>query len=409
MLAFAILTIPTLIHACFHGPIGDSETRIERRNVTRPANNKVAIINVRVFDGHRLRKLDTVVIDGDVIGTDATGAVEVDGRGGVLLPGFFDSHLHPVSIADLEQLSTYGVTTALSMGCFPVALCNSLRKQVGLTDFYTSGIGAAYPNSTHSIGIPPGELVSSPTMAAEWVAHRVGNGSDYIKLIAERGPPTMDQATTDALVNESHKYGKKVMTHAADNSAYQTAIQSHSDIIQHVPTDFPPTTSQLKDMRRFKQIATPTLSIFEVFVQRNLLPNNATAISRSSATALHEAGIPILAGTDANHGPAFPLGFGYSLHRELELLVESGLSTVEVLRAATSMPAHYFGFRDRGMIEPGRRADLLLINGDPIANISNTRNIQRVWLAGIEYLQLQKVERILVFRRKHEKIVGAQS
>ena len=97
--------------------------------------------------------------------------------------------------------------------------------------------------------------------------------------------------------------------------------------------------------------------------------------------------MPILAGTDANAGPGIPFSprHGESLHEELELLIEAGLSAVEALRAATVLPAHYFGLHDRGVIEPGRRADLVLIDGDPTADIRATRQIRRVWCAGVEH------------------------
>src|SRR6201999_2434621 len=82
----------------------------------------------------------------------------------------------------------------------------------------------------------------------------------------------------------------------------------------------------------------------------------------ASVTALHKAGVPILAGTDApNPGTAH----GVSIHRELELLVRAGLSPIETLRAATALPAHSFRLPDRGRIAPGLRADLLLVGGDP--------------------------------------------
>jgi imidazolonepropionase-like amidohydrolase len=67
------------------------------------------------------------------------------------------------------------------------------------------------------------------------------------------------------------------------------------------------------------------------------------------------------------------------------LLIEAGLSNVEALRAATVLPAQHFGLHDRGVIEPGRRADLVLIDGDPIADIRATRQIRRVWCAGVEH------------------------
>jgi imidazolonepropionase-like amidohydrolase len=78
------------------------------------------------------------------------------------------------------------------------------------------------------------------------------------------------------------------------------------------------------------------------------------------------------------------ISHGISLHHELELLVDAGLSTLDALRAATSRPAHYFGLADRGLIEPGRRADLVLIEGNPLQDITATKSIRRIWCAGVE-------------------------
>ena len=75
---------------------------------------------------------------------------------------------------------------------------------------------------------------------------------------------------------------------------------------------------------------------------------------------------------------------GESLHHEFELLVDAGLSPTEVLQAATSLPARQFGLADRGRVAPGLRADLGLIDGDPTSDIRATRNLQRVWCAGVD-------------------------
>jgi imidazolonepropionase-like amidohydrolase len=117
-----------------------------------------------------------------------------------------------------------------------------------------------------------------------------------------------------------------------------------------------------------------------------LPPGMVYSSAHDSVTAMYKAGVTILAGTDANiadHAPASVL-YGVSLHQELELLVQAGLSTVDALRAATSLPAEIFGLHDRGLIAPGYRADLVLIAEDPTEDIRATSSVQRVWCGGIQ-------------------------
>jgi imidazolonepropionase-like amidohydrolase len=96
------------------------------------------------------------------------------------------------------------------------------------------------------------------------------------------------------------------------------------------------------------------------------------------------AGVPIVLGTDANQAPGVPANvpYGESAHRELELLVEAGLTPAEALHAATGAAADRFGLPDRGRIAPGLRADLLLVDGDPTTDITATRAILAVRLTG---------------------------
>ncbi|GAA3421776.1 amidohydrolase family protein [Streptosporangium vulgare] len=104
----------------------------------------------------------------------------------------------------------------------------------------------------------------------------------------------------------------------------------------------------------------------------------------ASVKALHEAGVDLLAGTDV----AVPVPFlggmahGASIHHELQLLVRAGLTPVDALRTATSVPARRFGLNDRGRIAEGLRADLVLVDGDPTVTISDTLNITGVWRRG---------------------------
>jgi len=102
--------------------------------------------------------------------------------------------------------------------------------------------------------------------------------------------------------------------------------------------------------------------------------------AEANVRRLADAGIALLAGTDApNPGTVF----GASLHRELELLVRCGISPAQALAAATAEPARVFGLADRGRVAAGQRADLVLVSGDPLTDITATRAIERIWRGGI--------------------------
>ena len=351
---------------------------------------KTALTGVRVFDGRQLSDPSTVVIDGERIGTDASGARVVDGRGAVLLPGLIDAHIHLHGRETLEQLCSWGVTTALDMATWPLSLLNSLRGVPGLTDIRSAGTSAIGPGGPHANipGLPPDAIVRDPGQAARFVATRVSEGSDYIKVVAEapgRGGP--DPATLEALVTAAHAHGKKVIAHAVTSGAIVMALDAGVDVVTHAPLDRPLEAGQVARMAAGHRVAVPTLTMMEGTAV-TLAPTGVSfASAAATVTALHRAGVLILAGTDANAQPGVPFHprHGESLHRELELLVEAVLSPAEALRAATSRTARYFGLTDRGVIEPGRRADLVLIDGDPLAGIRATRNIARVWCAGTEH------------------------
>jgi imidazolonepropionase-like amidohydrolase len=100
---------------------------------------------------------------------------------------------------------------------------------------------------------------------------------------------------------------------------------------------------------------------------------------------MHKYGIPFLAGTDANmNDPTSPFSapYGISFLEELVLMADCGLTPLEVLQSATSIPAAYWGLKDRGSIKAGNRADLVLVDGNPVTDIHAVKNIKQVWVAG---------------------------
>ncbi|WP_434445408.1 amidohydrolase family protein [Lentzea sp. E54] len=346
----------------------------------------IALTNVRVFDGHRLLEPGTVVISGGHIGTETAGADVVDCEGGVLLPGLIDAHVHLHGPESLDQLASHGVTTALDMACWPPALVDSLRNARGTTDIRSAGTPAVAPGSKHSKlpGFPATAVVAEPDGAKTFVADRVAEGSDYIKVVAEPpGPDAFDPATLEALISAARDHGKLSIAHAAAFGAVVSTAKAGADVLTHVPLDRP--IDDVAAALLKGRTVVPTLTMM-AGVAANV-PQLAYRPAELSVTALHRAGVLILAGTDANATPGAPANVphGSSMHEELERLVDAGLSTVEALRAATSAPAQVFGLADRGAIAPGLRADLVLLDGDPIADIRATRRIRRIWCEGIEH------------------------
>src|SRR3984885_15758768 len=180
--------------------------------------DKIALTNVRVLNGEGLLEPATVVIDGDRIGTDPAGAAVVDCDGRVLLPGLIDCHIHLTDDATLSALARNGVTTGLDMGTWRRELVASLRGRPGVTDIRSSGTGATHPASAHAkrMGRAQG-LVADPDEAKAYVAQRVAEGVDFIKIIVD--PPGFDEATVRALVEASHAPRLRAIAHAANTGA----------------------------------------------------------------------------------------------------------------------------------------------------------------------------------------------
>ncbi|MHA6761390.1 amidohydrolase family protein [Streptacidiphilus sp. PAMC 29251] len=363
--------------------------RASERTAAVGAPERVVLTNVRVFDGQKLTAPRSVVIDYGVIGIAALGARTIDCAGATLLPGLIDAHVHLKDVTTLEQLAGYGVTTALDMACWPPSLVASLRNQSGLTDIQSAGIPAVAPGSlqAHLPGFPASGILTGPGQATGFVTGRVAEGSNYIKVITGTpGADGLDQPTLTAVTSAAHAFGKQVMAHATTAADVAQALLAGIDMIHHVPLDTALTAAAAAQYVAGHRVSVPTLTIMEGFAGLGI-PGLSYAAASGSVAALHQAGVRILAGTDSNLTPGIPVqpAYGSSLHHELELLVDAGLSPVEALRAATLLPAQSFGFRDRGAVLPGCRADLVLVDGDPTTDITATRNIQRIWVHGIEY------------------------
>jgi len=397
--------------------------------VTADSTAATVFRNVRLFDGERIVPVATVVIEGNRItrvledGGPADvrdGANIVDGSGRTLLPGFIDAHTHTFSRAYIKIATGFGVTTQFDMFT-ALEVMNELKDEQARgrardrADLMSAGIlvTAAGGHGTQ-FGIPIPTLDRAEDARA-FVDARLAEGSDYIKIVIEDGSafgmstPSLDAARVAAAVQAAHARGRLAVAHVGSADAALLALEAGVDGLVHVFADRGPAPDLGRLAAERGAFVVPTLSVIEgtagglggaavvgdprlnrfmtpVGLQ-NLewtfpgLPNNTQSMEHAFAAVrlLHAAGVPLLAGSDAPNPGTY---MGVTIHRELELLVQAGLTPLEALRAATSAPADAFMMADRGRIRAGLRADLVLVDGDPTTDILDSRQLVGVWKEG---------------------------
>ncbi|WP_228046186.1 amidohydrolase family protein [Saccharopolyspora montiporae] len=352
------------------------------------------VTDVAVFDGTELlRGRHDVTFDASGItsvirtGTAPAAGTPVDGTGATLLPGLVDAHVHFRDLEQLSALTRYGVTTALDMSTWPPEFLARLRAADHGADIRSPGAALAGPGGPHAHipGFPAEDLLATPEQARRRVAARVAHGADYIKVVLEApgaGGPELE--TTTAVVDAAHEAGLRVVAHAAATGAVELGVRAGVDILTHAPLDAELDESFVRVVADRVRAVVPTLTMMAGTARNLGNPALSYDHARDTVAALHQAGAVVVAGTDANDAPGVPAAVphGSSLHDELELLVEAGLTPLEALRSATATAATAFGLDDRGRIAPGLRADVVLVTGDPASDISATRRLRSVWTAG---------------------------
>ncbi|KAJ9500973.1 hypothetical protein H2202_003531 [Exophiala xenobiotica] len=398
-----------------------------------------AITNVRVFDGENILPATTVVVSGTTVSSVGRivpgGATVVDGKGCTLLPGLIDSHVH-TGIPQLKLALRFGVTTELEMmGHWTTDQRNEISERDDLADLRTASYGLTPPDGhpnqltkkldlpmpqpDHSCGSNHEPLLMNartPDEAIAFVRQRVKEGADYIKIMIEEGSvfqspglPMLSQETVSAAVQETHRQNKLAIAHAMTYDAAEAAATAGIDGLAHLFIDRDADSSILKKLSGM--FITPCLCLnasilgnkptefaADPRVSAKLPPTWLAHLQGSMDTFtdadfdvvlktvadLHRAGIDILVGTDSSFPVPHLAGIahGASVHHELQLLVHAGFTPIEALRAATSVPARCFGLTDRGRIQDGLRADLLLVQGDPTSDIRSTLSIRSVWRRG---------------------------
>jgi len=353
------------------------------------------IRNVRVFDGNKITTSEKVVFENGVISDKNTGEIIVEGNGGILLPGFIDSHVHLYKRDNLTEMCRYGVTTAMDMANRSPGLIASLRNLPGLTDIRSCCSPAFAEGSVLAakMGFPAASNVKSVNDAERFVKEQIAFGADYIKIILEdkgiNDGVAFSQEILIAIIENAHRANKRTIAHVVSPKTYQAATDAGIDVLTHIPFVAKLSRKLVKKIVSKNIVLVPTIytmkGIVEIIKKKvPLIPFSYKKIQKNMLR-MHKYGITFMAGTDSNVGDStspFSAPYGTSFLDELELMVDCGLTPTEALQSATSVPATYWGLKDRGVIKIGNRADLVLVEGDPLKDISIIRNIKQVWVFG---------------------------
>lgn len=227
--------------------------------------------------------------------------------------------------------------------------------------------------------------VSDTRSAKEEVEKLAKEGVDCIKAIYSKIDPMdltheVPQLTIDVLetiVDEAHEHNLRVMVHTGSPEETRDAVSVGADSIEHGILPGTNATEFHDDLIRMMldkgTYYVPTLTI--AWAYRQMYPDIFSA-SKKLLKQLHDAGINIALGTDSG---APGVVVGKAVHKELELMVEAGLSPMETIMTGTKNAAENLGRGSQlGTIEKGKLADMIVVSGDPLKEITNTRDIKLV-------------------------------
>lgn len=434
----AIIATAALV-ACHGRPAEEA-----RDPAKKTAARAIAFVDVTVvpLDAPRELPHTTVVVRGDrivAIGPTATtalpeGAERIDGKGKYLMPGLADMHVHITREADLALFVARGVTTVRNMWGAPMHL--ALRDRVRRGELLGPTITTAGPILDGDPPVHPGSfVVRSAADAVEAIRLHRTMGYDFVKVYSRLG-----ESALEAIAHASKDAGLAIVGHVARDAGLARAVDLGQAGIEHVNSfyealqaDSSPVKGKFdgdafdrkpmfvddaklaplaRSLREHDVSVCPTINLANQLAPAPALrerleraemkyvmpcdlaiwrseasePSSAelrereVAVGKKIVRALHDGGVRLLAGTDTGNPLVVP---GFTTHEELAMLVDAGLTPYDALRAATHNAAEVMSaVNEFGVVAVGARADLLLVDGDPLANVGGADRITGVMLRG---------------------------
>jgi imidazolonepropionase-like amidohydrolase len=365
--------------------------------------------------------------------------VELGGK--TVMPGLISAHSHLGLIVDdaessatgytrenvtaqLKQFERYGVTTIMSLGVNR-DLVYELREQqrkgrLGGATIFTAGRGIGVPGGAPGLPAAPDQIYRPATVdeARKDVDELAEHHADIVKVWVDKTAPKMTPEIYKAVIDEAHQKHVRVAAHEYALEDAKQLVADGVDVLAHSVRDQVVDDAFVQAMKEHKVWYVPTFTVDESFfvyagrpefmqtaffqqaagpklLAKFDAPGYAEKVNQDAQTEQHrkdfaigqqnlkrlfDAGVSVGFGTDSGALPGRIPGF--SEHRELELMVQAGLTPMQAITAATAENAKLLHATDRGTIAVGKRADLLIVDADPLADIRNTRAIFAVYHDG---------------------------
>ncbi|EFY97830.1 amidohydrolase family protein [Metarhizium robertsii] len=353
----------------------------------------IMIRNVGVLDGGSIKHHPGFYFGGnpgDILGPEPDPDAVIDGTDCTIIPGLIDSKIDAgVMPGILSTCSAYGVTTLIdsSSSCAESqAMRIAAADEPTLPSFLATGSAIVARDSSLPTLSNYGsmEVVTTADEAERVVETKLTSSrADFIKVIVDQ--PGLNANLLSVLVRATHRHGKLAIAHAAQSSSYTLAVDAGFDVLSPVPIDGDIESGVVARIVERGIGIIPTLRFLQQGMPLWKIHNPEYDLSFAFAAVkrLYNAGAIICAGTSANTSRLITVPFGQGLHDELQLLTTAGMSNLDAIRAATCQPTTLFGLRDRGFVRIGYRADLILVEGNPLDDIKFCSKIRRVWIRGV--------------------------